>query len=137
RDVGDGDADFGRGVGRTSGRDQTALALEQQVERLALAVRAGRAIAGKLADDQARVTLAEGGGGQPEAVGHTRTEVLDKHVGAVQQACEQVTAARALDVEREAALATIEPDKVAGQAVDDGIVAPAEVAAVRPLDLDD
>src|SRR6202041_1233628 len=67
----------------------------------------------------------------------TRGQVLDEHVGAVDEPADQVTVAWVLEVELDALLAPVQPDDVAGLAEGGAIVAAGEVAAARPFDLDD
>jgi hypothetical protein len=137
RDVGDGDPRPGRAL-RCAGRHhQAGLALHEQVIGLLLAVRAVGAVAGDRAADQPGPVRAQRRRAEPEAVGGARGQVLDEHVGGVDEPAEEVAVTGFLDVELDALLAPVEPDEVAGLAERGPVVAAGKVTAAGPFDLDD
>src|SRR6185503_7316020 len=60
---------------------------------------------------------------EAEVAHRARPEVLDDDVGALRETTEDVCAGPVFEIERDAALAAIEPHKVAALAVDDGLEA--------------
>ena len=74
---------------------------------------------------------------EPEPCGRSGGEVLDEHVGPLQQRVEHARDPRILEIERNALLAPVEPDEIARLAVHRSVVRAGEVARARPLDLDD
>ena len=74
---------------------------------------------------------------QAEASGGAGREVLQQHIGAADQPIQDVRRFGMLQVERDAALAAIEPDEEAGLAVHEAVVVPREVALAWALHLDD
>ena len=118
-------------------RDQADLALHQQIVRLLLRVRSRRSVARHVADDEARMAVSRSTDGAvpsrsaaPGARFCTNTSARDE------QAREHLRALRPLEIERQRFLRSIQPDEVAREALDAGVVAAREVAAVGPLDLD-
>jgi hypothetical protein len=135
-DVGDRDSRLDLLVGGSGDRGESALALDEQVVGLLVAVRPARTVPGDAADDQAWMVLAKPSGRQAEAVGGTGREVLDEDVGAFQQPPEDLPLARPLEVEGDGLLAPVEPDEMARHAARRRVVPTGEVPAVRALDLD-
>ena len=84
-DVGDGDPDPGGLLGGAGQRHQARLALHQQVVRLAVGPRPVGAVPGDRARDQPRPALGERVHAQAQPVGRARSQVLDEHVGAVEE----------------------------------------------------
>ena len=118
-------------------RQEPRLALDQQVVRLLVAIRAVRAVARDVADDDARL-----GGGQrrvrePEPRGGAGREVLHDDVRVrADQVPEDRLRIRVLDVERQAFLRPVRPHEVRREAAHALVVAAREVAGAGPLDLD-
>jgi hypothetical protein len=123
------------GLGAGDRRDPR-LALDEQVVGLLVAVGAVVPVTRHPAHDQPGMLGAQHVRCQAEAVGGTRREVLHEHVRAGQQFVEHLSVAGVLEVQRDGLLVAVEPDEVAGQAVDGGVVGAGEVAGARPLDLD-
>ena len=71
-----------------------------------------------------------------EPLHHARTEVLDEHVGALEQPLEHAAVGRGVEIEREALLAAVERDEVGGRVADEGADPARVVAAAGRLDLD-
>ncbi len=136
-DVGDRDAGSRRRIRAAGDRDEADLALNKEVVRLLLRVRPRRSIAGHVADDEAGMAVSENGWCGPEPLGGARRKVLHEHIRARQEAREHLRALRPLEIERERLLRSIQPDEVAREALDAGVVSAREIAAVGPLDLDD
>ena len=77
---------------------------------------------------------------EPQPRDHAGTEVLHHDVGAPQQLAQRSDVVRVLQIQREALLAPVDGVKERRISADLGIAeveSPAEVAAVRALDLDD
>ncbi len=73
---------------------------------------------------------------QAQPLGRPRREVLDEHVGIPDQPDRNLPRLRMFEVQREALLRSVQPDKVAGQSFHGLVVAAREVARTRTLDLD-
>ena len=136
-DVGDGAAGLAGCLGRAGDRQETGLALDQQVVRLLVAVGAVVAVAGDVADDQLRVPGVQRFERQAHARGGAGRQVLQQHIGAGQQIHQRGQGVGILQVEREAFLAAVGPHEVRGLTVHAGVVGTREVAHARPLHLDD
>ncbi|MNH23495.1 hypothetical protein D3C79_833930 [compost metagenome] len=65
----------------TGDRQEAAFALNQQVVGFFLFIRAARAIAGDIADDQPRESRVQRLEAQSQASGRTRCQVLHQHIG--------------------------------------------------------
>ncbi len=74
---------------------------------------------------------------QAETRGGTRSEVLQQHIGAADQPVQHLCRLGVLQVERDAALAAVEPDEEARLAVHVAVIGAGEVALARALHLDD
>ncbi len=83
------------------------------------------------------MTFAERRGGCSEALGGAGREILDEHVGALEEARENRRRLRPLEIERHRLLRSIQPDEVAREPFHRRVVMACEVAFVRTLDLDD
>ena len=116
--------------------DQPGLRLDQQIVRLLLRERAALAVAGDVADNELRVPRREIGMAQAEPCRGTRREVLQQHIGAVDQPIQHLRRVGMLQVQRDAALAAIEPDEEAGLAMHEAVVATREIALAGALHLD-
>ncbi len=92
-DVGDGDADLGRGVRRPGHIGDAALRLDEQVVGLAIAIGAGRTVAGDPARDETRPARMQRVPAQAEPVHGARPEVVHEHVGAIEERVEDLTVA--------------------------------------------
>jgi hypothetical protein len=92
-------------------------------------------VTGNIDRDQPRITLAQFVGVEPRTRGGARRQVLDEHVGRVDDPVEQVAVGRVLDIGGQRFLAAIEPDEIGAFAVHDGIVGAGEIALLA-LDLD-
>ena len=117
--------------------DQAEFRLDQQVVGLLLRERPALAVARDVADDELRVARREVGVAQAEAGGGAGCEVLQQHIGAANQPIQYLRRFRMLQVERDAALAAIEPNEEAGLTVHVAVVVTREVALTRALHLDD
>jgi hypothetical protein len=107
-EVGDRDADAKRAVARDAGdRHQPAHALRDLVESGPARVGAGLAEARDARVDQARIDLRERLVVDAEAVLHVGTEVLQQHVGLLDQLLQHRDALRLLQVERDRALVPV------------------------------
>ena len=76
-------------------------------------------------------------GAQAQPLGRAGREVLHEDVGPGQQGGQRRLAVGALHVELHRLLAPVQPDEIARLAEHGPVVAAGEVAAARPLDLDD
>ena len=128
---------LGRRVRAAGDRQQPGLALDQQVVGAAVAHRPVRGVPGDVADDELRVPGPQGRRRQPHPVRRPGRQVLHEHVGPADQRGQRGPARGRLEVKRDRLLAPVEPDEVAGQALDGAVVGAGEVAAARALDLDD
>ena len=79
-DVRDGDADAARRIRAAGDRGETRLALNEKVVSLHLGVRAAFAIAGDVADDEARVLGPEGLRAETGPLRRARREILHEDV---------------------------------------------------------
>ena len=81
------------------------------------------------------------GGGEldvgQDALERPRSEVAQQHVGMGEQVAQRRRSGVALQVERDAALAVIEPHEMGRPPVHGAVVVTCEVTLIRPLDLDD
>ena len=110
--------------------------LEHLVVAGAVLERPPIAVAGQRAVDQALVQRPHPVVVDAQARGHRRPEVVDQHVGALDQPAQHAQAVGMLEVEAEAALVAIDPEEGPALARDGGRVV-AEVVALGRLDLDD
>ncbi|MNN15190.1 hypothetical protein D3C81_1282900 [compost metagenome] len=136
--VGDGAAGLGHLViARTAGdREETALALDQQVVGLLVLVRAAFAVTGNVTDDQAREAFVQRFERQAHARGGARREVLHQHVGLAEQLFQHGLRGVLLEVQAQAFLGTVGPDEMRGHATHALVIATGEVADAGALDLD-
>jgi hypothetical protein len=103
-----------------------------------VAERPARAERGDRAVDDSRVDAAGAGEIEPELVDRARSETLDEHVGAADQAVEDLEPARRLEVEGEAFLVSIQRDEGGALAAPVGRRPRSGVVpAAWALDLDD
>ena len=75
-------------------------------------------------------------GGEAESGGGTRRQIGHQHVGAVEQPVQKFQALRRLQVEGDRLLAAVHPNKMRRKTVDDIVIVPGEITALRVLDLD-
>ena len=136
RDVGDRDARLGRGILGAGDRQQAGLALDQEVVGPPVTERPVRCVARDVAHDQPLVAAPQDLRRQPHPGRRAGRQVLDEHVRAVDKSIQDRPARGVLEIQAQGLLAAVEPDEVAGQALDGGVVVPREVAWARPLDLD-
>ena len=73
---------------------------------------------------------------EARALGRTRCQVLDQHVGLGDHAMQQGEVFGFLEVEHDRLLAAVQPDEIGREPMHVGVVAAREIA-FRPLDLDD
>ena len=124
-------------VVEAGGRGGAAGALRHVLVDLAVLVGA-RAEALDRGHDHARVERMDVLPGQPHAVERARREVLDQHVAGLHQALQHLHAFLALGVERDRSLVVVEHGEVEAVGVRHVLqLAARDVAAARPLDLDD
>ncbi len=128
--------DLRGGLGGAGDGDEPGLALHQQVVGLLVAVRPGGAVAGDVADDQARVPLPQGLCAEAEPPGRARREVLHEDVGPLDEAAQDLLGAVLLQIQRQGLLGAVEPDEVAGEAFHRPVVSAGEVPHFGALDLD-
>jgi hypothetical protein len=139
--VGDRHADALRVVGSGAGQGhQPRLALGDLVVARATALGTVVAEAGDREDDQSRVALQQGVDAEPQPFEHAGAEVLDQHVGAVDQLQQDVAVGVGLEVERHGLLVAVRREEVRRLPLalrpDEGRPPPAGVVAVsRSLDL--
>ena len=117
-------------------RQQAGVADVVEVVAGAVAARAGLAVAGDGAIDDARIGGAEGRVSEPEPVHDAGAELLHHHVGGLGERKDAVAHLRVFQVGRHALLAAVEQREA------DALLTPfrleaAHVLAVRALDLDD
>src|SRR5579864_2614407 len=74
---------------------------------------------------------------QAELLHLTRRKVVDENIGAGEKRREDIAIAGPLEIERDAALAPIEPGEMDGEAVKILIIGARKIAAVGPFHLDD
>ena len=137
RNVGDRTTGLGRFVGRAGHRQETRLALDQQVVGFFVAVRAVVAIARDVADDELRMRGAQGVGAQAHARGGAGREVLHQHIGLGHEGFERRQRRGLFEVEREAFLGAVDPGEMRRHAVHARVVGAREIARTGALDLDD
>ena len=80
-DVADADADFGQVFAVAGGGDHARLALQQQVEGLAVLVGAARAVAGDRGDDERGVVTSQPLRRESETIDRPWPEVLHQYIG--------------------------------------------------------
>ena len=136
RDVGHRDPGLGRRVLRAGDRQQAGLTLNQQVVGPPVAERSAWRVAGDVAYDEPLVAAPQHLRRQAHPRRGTRGQVLHEHVRTVDEAGQDGPASGVFEVQAERLLAAVEPDEVAGQALDRGVVVPGEVTRARSLDLD-
>jgi len=79
--------------------------------------------------------LSQGLRAKAEPLGRARSEVLDEDVGVLDEAAQYLLGAILLEVEGEGLLGAVEPDEVAGEALDGTVVGSGEVSYLGALDL--
>ena len=122
---------------RSGDRHEAGLALDQQVVRLLVAVRAVFAVAADVADDDPGLLRRERCVRETEARRRARCKVLNDDVGGLDdEPPKDHLRLRMLDVERQAFLRAIGPDEMRRETVDALVVAAREIAHAGPLDLD-
>ena len=136
-DVGDRRACLGRFVFGASHGQEAGFALDQQVIGFLVAVGTISTIAGDVTDDQLREAFFQRLVRQAQTCRSAGREVLHQHVGLFQQALEDDFRFIMLDVQRQAFLRPIGPDKMRGQAIDALVICTREVTDAGALDLDD
>ena len=112
--------------------------LGDQIEAAAMPVRSGAAEAGQRAIDQRRMLFPEILITEPQTFHDARREILDQHVGGLQQAAHHAGAAGLFEIDRHAALVAVHHQERRGLVPDlrrDHVAA--VVAVRRLLDLDD
>ena len=130
-------------AGGTSGRSSGPGLQRQQAGRADVVdvvpgfsrARPGLAVAGDRAIDQPRVDLAQRVVAEAQPRHHAGAELLDQHIGALDQWHQPVAVGAVLEVQHQAFLAAVEHGEHRGLAVEARLVA-AHVLAARPLDLD-
>ncbi len=127
RDVDDRAAGLRRCIGRSGNREQSRLALDQQVVGFLVAIRPVGAVTGDVANDQARKFIPRRG---------TRCEVLHQHIGAPEQLADNLPGILALQVQRDAFLRTIGPYEMRGKPAHAIIVSPRRIPHPGALYLD-
>ena len=131
-------ADRGAGLGRravlVAGRvGDAAHRLDGDVHGGEIAIGAVEAEARAAAIDQARVELVQHVPAEAQAIHHARGEVLDQHVGLLDQREEDLLAARLLEIEHYRLLVGVQHDQRVGL---DSAFAAAHDVALRRLDLE-
>ena len=130
-------AGLDRCFGRAGDRHKTGFALDQEVVGFFVPVRAVAAVAGDVADDDAGLDFGQGFIRQAQPCGRPRRQVLYHHVCLFEnQAHQKRLPGFMLDVQGQALLGTVGPDKVRGQALDARVIAAREVAHARALYFD-
>src|SRR5215467_2021047 len=135
-EVGEREADLRRRFGLAGGEDQAGLALDQQVVRLAVRVGTGLAVAGDAAIDKPLMVSLQVRVAETEALGDTGCEVLEEDV---RFRCEPAGDPPALgfaEVQRQIALAGVDPYKARREAADGGVPTPDDVTAAGTFQLD-
>ena len=123
---------------RAGDGEEPGLGLDQEVVGLPSVVRAALAIAGDRAGDEPRAGLAERRRAEAEPFDARRARGSGRRRRpCATSAFSVATDAGVLEVEREALLRPVGPDEVAREPARPLVVGAGEVAAVRPLDLDD
>src|SRR5262249_50138583 len=134
-DVGNGDAHPGRSLWRTGHGEQASLALDQQVIGLLPPRWSLGPIAGDATGDQPGMACSKRLGAEAEALEGAGRQILDDDVCAGEEALEHWLGQGVFDVEGEALLPAIEPDKIARESMHDVIVPAREIAGTRTFDL--
>jgi hypothetical protein len=75
-------------------------------------------------------------GVETEPVDRSRRQVVHEDIRAGEQPLDDAARGRLLEIERQRLLRAIEPDEIAGQPLDGGVVVTGEIAALGALDLD-
>ena len=115
REVGDRHAGAGAAAALFAGdADHSALGLQDEVERGAVAVRPVLAVAGNRAVDDAGIALARGFVVQAKPAQGTCAVVLEHHVAALDHAQESLLALGMLEVEHHAFLVAVQAHEVGG-----------------------
>ena len=115
---------------------EAAHGLGDEVERRAIDIGAGAAVAIDAADDQRRVQRCEAGGIEAHPGQHARAVVLDQHVRLAQQVGQDRLALIGVEIEGDRLLVAIELGEVPAEAVPDRALAAHRIAAPGRLDLD-
>ena len=146
-DVDPGHADLLRITCRIAGQlHDAAHALDHEVVSRLAGARPGLPEARDRRIDQPRIARRKRRVIQPEPRQATRLEILDHHIGAVDQRAQTLQVARVIEVAGDAGLAAIGGVEIGGDrlhravgagAVDEGWAPSARVVALRGLDLDD
>ena len=136
-DVGDGERDaIGRAVLRAGHRHQARHRLDHEIEAAALGVGPGLAEARDRAQDQPRIARVQRAPSRrPSLSMHAGTEILQHHVGAVDQVPEDLEVGGALRSSTDAALVAVPQHEGRALALDEGRRA-ADRIALRAFDLD-
>ena len=112
-DVDDRDAVLGRAaVGLAADAHQPGLGLQDEVVAGQRRLRSGRAVAGDGAAHEARRMLLEPGVGEAPLLQRAEPEIVDQHVGLLDQAGEDLLPGRHRHVERERALVAIDAEEI-------------------------
>ena len=135
-DIGDGDAGARRFVGIAGGGDNAALALNQEIVSLDVAIRTVLAVAGERAINQPRIQLAELFITEPKPAGDTRRIILEENIRALRQLLQNLPPLFFLDVDGQAALVAIEPNVTGRKPLHHRIPGANHVADAGPLDFD-
>lgn len=136
RDVGRRNPRLHRLLRRPRHRHEPRLALHEHVVRAFAGVRPRRPVPRDVHGDQPRMRGAQRGRVQAEPRRRTLREVLHEDIRVRDETVYDVEAARVLEVEGDGLLAPVAPHEVRGETGRRGVVAPGEVPAVEPLDLD-
>ena len=138
-DVGDGDAEaVGRPVAGAGDAHQPAFGLHHGVVAGLGAARAGLAEPGDRAVHQPRPARRHRLVAESEPLHGAGPEVLDEHVGPVEQPLEHRAPARRLEVQRQAFLVAVDAEEIRALAVDERRSPAARVVPLAGLlDLDD
>lgn len=83
------------------------------------------------------IDLAQRVGAQAEPFGGAGGQVLDEHIGGLGERLDRGKPLLGFEVEGDGFLAPVQPDEMAGHALDRFVVAAGEVTDPGPLDLDD
>ncbi|MNL09996.1 hypothetical protein D3C87_1307830 [compost metagenome] len=131
----------GRSVAAPGGGGQPGQALDQHVLAGPLQVGAAVAIAGARAIDDARIDFLEGLVAEAQARQHAGTEVLDQHIGALDQFVDHFARAFGLEVQGQGALVAVPGQEVGAFAAAQPAVVERQgteqVALARTFHLDD
>ena len=134
-DVGDRDADAHGVVRRSVDREQAALALDQQVIGLVIAIGAVLAIAGDGAVNQTRMARSQRLRAQVQALRRAGRQILQEDVRLCGHRLDQSEIFGLLEVKPHRLLAAVQPDEIGAFAFDQVIVRASEIA-LGAFDLD-